>query len=525
MACSLEWSSYIFIAKNIQCYSVMYVSSLPARLRSVLLSLLPAYKICELEKTSIVDGVCLEDVWDKVWQRCKTSLLHYRIPFKHMGLMDAGKEEWQMSRGHKWGRQSMHWEGETLSAVEVPVTGRDAFLTSLTNCVLSCDGKSHDHALKALFCVPELHNEPPHKVAYSTFELLCFIVKCQFRPRLLELCCNSIVHIGLWDRKEESFSLLSALSSEVTHLAIYEGEHNLYAQHNLYVQEAEVLSEICQYLLEAVFSNSRPNVTHFKLTCSDHVFSLRALGHVAGIMGSKSSQCGQFTSVVHSQYSGLHLLAVCMESLIQEGSLPTLCKQNVDIQSIIENQEKLHTFHIRDSHISSDIMVRVVKYVWGSVATPEYDQLIRCVGNLFSKPTFHRLGLYDFEFIHSSGQHVRCFNEIMLNFLCSPVRGQELELNTHMCMNFLPSDLTLGDLHIHQCQQPPDTVKNSKSLLIMPTFVNDVSVAFFSAFFSSSFYPLWTLGYLHLDLPADTLATISELELFLNLNDQHHECI
>jgi hypothetical protein len=126
----------------------------------------------------------------------------------------------------------------------------------------------------------------------------------------------------------------------------------------------------------------------------------------------------------------------------------------------------------------------------GSVATPEYDQLIRCVGNLFSKPTFHRL--------------------------CSPVRGQELELN--MDMEILPSDLTLGDLHIHQCQQPPDTVKNSKSLLIkqdQPTHVN-YGVPFFSTFFSSSFYPLWTLGYLHLDyylnLPADTLATISELE-------------
>jgi hypothetical protein len=87
-----------------------------------------------------------------------------------------------------------------------------------------------------------------------------------------------------------------------------------------------------------------------------------------------------------------------------------------------------------------------------------------------------------------------------------------------MDMEILPSDLTLGDLHIHQCQQPPDTVKNSKSLLInkRDPFTRDVSVAFFSTFCSSSFYPLWTLGYLHLDyylnLPADTLATISELE-------------
>ena len=389
-------------------------------------------------------------------------------------------------------RRSMHWEGEALSAVEVPVTGRDAFFTSLTNCVLSCY-RQH-HALKALFCSPELHNEPPpHIVAYSTFELLCFIVKCQFHPRLLELSCNSI--IGLWDRKEESFSLLSALSSEATHLAIYE-----YAQHNLHVQ-AEVLSKICRYLLEAVFSNPRPSVTHFKLTCSDQVFSLRALGHVACIMGSKSSQCGQFTREVHTQYSGLRLLTVCMENWPTK-HLPALCKQNVDIQSIIENQKNLHTLHIR---------TRPTRM--GSVATPEYDQLIRCVGNLFSKHTFHRLGLYDFSFSHSSGQHVRCFNEIMLNFLCSPVRGQELELN-------IPSDLTLGDLHMHQCQQPPDTVKNSKSLLIKqywtPPHVNTVFDAFFSAFFSSSFYPLWTLGYLyldcHLNLPADTLATISELE-------------
>ena len=497
MACSLEWSAYIFIARNIQCYSVMYVSSLPARLRSVLLSLLPAYKICELEKTSVVDGVCLEDVWEKVWQRCKMSLLCY-MPFKdsHVeSLMDAGKEGWRMSEGHKWGRRSMHWEGEALSAVEVPVTGRDAFCTSLTNCVLSCHHFSgKDHALKAFFCAPGLHNEPPpHIVAYSTFELLCFIAKCQFHPHLLELSCNSIVHIGLWDRKAESFSLLSALLSEVTHLAIYEVAHNV---------QPEVLSEICQYLLEAVFSNPRPSVTHFKLACSRPVFSLRALGHVADIMGSKSSQCGQFTREVHTQYSGLRLLAVCMETWPE--NLPALCKQNVDIQSIIENQKNLHTLHIR---------TRPTRM--GSVVTPEYDQLIRCVGNLFSKPTFHRLGLYNFEFIHSSGQHVRCFNEIMLNFLCSPVRGQELQLNTDM--DFFPSDLTLGDLHMHQCQQPPDTVKNSKSLIIKQapyTRVNEVSVAFFSAFFSSSFHPLWTLGYLHLDLnlPADTLATISELQ-------------
>ena len=39
--------------------------------------------------------------------------------------MDAGKTGW---RGQTWGRRRMHWEGETLSAVEVPVTGRDAFL-------------------------------------------------------------------------------------------------------------------------------------------------------------------------------------------------------------------------------------------------------------------------------------------------------------------------------------------------------------------------------------------------------------
>ena len=510
MACSLEWSAYIFIAKSIQCYSVMYVSSLPARLRSVLLSLLPAYKIYELEKTSVVDGVCLEDVWERVWQRCKTSLLHY-MPFNtdsFGSLMDARKEGWRMSKGQsEWGRRSVHWEGETLSAVEVPVTGRDAFFTSLTNYLLSCP-HTKDLALKALFCAPELHNEPLHKVAYSTFELLCFIVKCQFRPRLVELSCNSIIYIGhsyigLWDRKEELFSLLSALLSEVTHLAIYEYEPNTYR--NLPELQLEVLSEVCQYLLEAVFSNPRPSVTHFKLTCSDHVFSLRALGHVADIMGSKSSQCGQFTREVHTQYSGLHLLAVCIENRLE--NLTTLCKQNVDIQSIIENQEKLHTLHIKTMPRSLRGKGMPPKH---SVATPEYDQLIRCVGNLFSMPTFHRLGLYDFSFIHSSGQHVRCFNEIMLNFLCSPVRGQELEMK--MDMKFLPSDLTLDDLHMHQCQQPPDTVKNSKSLLIKPTCANDVSVAFFS----SSFYPLWTLGYLHLDyrlnLPADTLATISELE-------------
>ena len=57
---------------------------------------------------------------------------------------------------------------------------------------ISSEGSGHgqDLALKALCCAPDLHNEPPHKVAYSTFVLLCFIVTYQFRPR--RSTCSSL---------------------------------------------------------------------------------------------------------------------------------------------------------------------------------------------------------------------------------------------------------------------------------------------------------------------------------------------
>ena len=262
-----------------------------------------------------------------------------------------------------------------------------------------------------------------------------------------------------------------------------------------------VLSQVCQYLLEAVFSNPRPSVTHFKLTCSDHVFSLRALGYVADIMALKSLHCGQFATEVLTQYNRLLLLAVSIENE-DEDDLLTLCKQNVDLRLIIENQTNLHTLHLRTECMAAS---------QASVATPEYDQLIDCLGSLFYRPTFHRLGLYEFELVHSSGQHMRRFNEIMLNFLCSPVRGQELELY------FLPCDLMLSDLHVHHCKQPSDSVRSSKSLLIRqdaPPDPNDIP--WFFTFFSSPSYPLWSLGYLclayHLNIPADILAKISALD-------------
>ena len=146
---------------------------------------------------------------------------------------------------------------------------------------------------------------------------------------------------------------------------------------------------------KAVFSNPRPSVTHFKLTCSDQVFSLRALGHVACIMGSKSSQCGQFTR------EGTHAVqwtssTDCVYGKLANKAFASTLQTKRRYTIIIENQKNLHTLNIR---------TRPTRM--GSVATPEYDQLIRCVGNLFSKHTFHRLGLYDFSFSHSSGQHVR----------------------------------------------------------------------------------------------------------------------
>ena len=143
--------------------------------------------------------------------------------------------------------------------------------------------------------------------------------------------------------------------------------------------------------------------------------------------------------------------------------------------------------------------------------TPEYDKLMCCIGSLFYKPPFCRLGLYDFELLHSSGEHIRCFNEIILSFLCSPITGQELEFS------FLPCIMQLGDIYVDHSKQPSNAARGSKSLIIVQDNTPDpTDVPWFTTFFSSPLYPLWTLGYLYLSFPgaisAETLAIISALE-------------
>ena len=90
------------------------------------------------------------------------------------------------------------------------------------------------------------------------------------------------------------------------------------------------------------------------------------------------------------------------------------------------------------------------------------------------------------EVFHNNGQHMRFF---LLNFMCGPISGQELELY------FLPSDLMLSDLYIHNvhhCKQPSDSARRSKSLLInqdAPPMSNDIPWCFS---FSAPSYPLWS---------------------------------
>ena len=129
---------------------------------------------------------------------------------------------------------------------------------------------------------------------------------------------------------------------------------------------------------------------------------------------------------------------------------------------------------------------------------------MECFSSLFRKPTFFRLGLYDFCFLHSSGNGTQCFEGIMHKFLCSPVRGQELELSGVWGLSLERCSAS----YVSLLDQPPSSVCGSKSLRI----IQDVPCSWINPLFCSRLpvFPLSSLGYLSLDcvdnLTVDTLA-------------------
>ena len=432
-------------------------------------------------------GVSLGEVWDNVWRSRKTVLSSFfPSALVRWDLMEV-KQRWR--RG--W---ESAWEGENVDEVEKP-TGRNAYFSALTCCLLSCREDYSDPqevALQALFCVPGLERPSPSSIVYSRFELLNMLVQYQCQPPVLELSCSCFMELGLWDRKEEVFSLLSVLFSSVSLLEICEHESCFDGVD----PNAEQLSLVFRYLLEAVFCDSkkRPNITRFTVTADDEEFLIGAFHHMADIMSSRPT-CGLFTRDLYTHYDGLRLLAVYF--FMENKKITSLHDPNIDLRMVIEYQTALHSLYIQG----------VSEFSYG--ASPEYDQLMECFSSLFRKPTFFRLGLCDFCFLHSSGNGTQCFEDIMHKFLCSPVRGQELELSG------------VWELSLERCSasyvslldQPPSSVCGSKSLRIM----QDVPCSRINPRSRLPVFPLSSLGYLSLDhldnLTADTLEAIATLNL------------
>ena len=275
-------------------------------------------------------GVSLEDVWESVWSSRKGGLEFY-IPSEFSVYWGQDVEE----RGRKKGMEERVWEStweeEKIDMLGKP-TSRDAYFSCLIYCVLTVYADAQKAlTLQALFCVSELGNQCPPRHAYSSFELLQILVRCRCQPSKIMLSCASIIELGLWDRRE--FDLLSRLCSCVSHLVIGEYEPG----HDDSSLPSKQLSQVFRYLLEVVFCDSkrRPAVTHFKVWPRCKEFSLESLHHMADIMSSKSS-CGHFTRDPYTQYNGLRVLAVMIES------------HSADLRMIIEHQTALQTLYILD---------------------------------------------------------------------------------------------------------------------------------------------------------------------------------
>ena len=91
---SLEDQCYLYLILHLEKFLPKEISLLPLRERQRLLVNLPAADVCQLEETSVVEGVCVNEVWKEIGQR---QIKHY--PYKY--VCESTLEKLQRGEGYR----------------------------------------------------------------------------------------------------------------------------------------------------------------------------------------------------------------------------------------------------------------------------------------------------------------------------------------------------------------------------------------------------------------------------------------
>ena len=114
---SLEEQCYLYLILHLEKFLPEEISLLPLRERQRLLVNLPAADVCQLEETSVVEGVCMNEVWKEIGQR---QIKHYYYKY----VCESTLEKLQRGEGyrdhfHEVVSHTVIWE-QYLGNISVP---------------------------------------------------------------------------------------------------------------------------------------------------------------------------------------------------------------------------------------------------------------------------------------------------------------------------------------------------------------------------------------------------------------------
>ena len=393
---SLQRSSFLTIARQVRLFPPPLLACLPKRLRLDLLRELSAVDICRLERGPVCSDI--ESVDDEVWRvLCQTRLPEY-IP-KAIVMHLKGLDIRPMGTALKASESKAQEREQCLV-----LTHKEWYLCNVASCLFST------HKVAALPCLSQ--GPKPHMAEYATDEcsdvevLLVLMKECHFLPPVLHIACEALLSSALWQRRSETFTLLAAFLAKISRLGISSHTTRTQSTGPLFGTEALLL------VLEALLleSTGEPVLTHLAVA-GGNSFMLNALSVLADLFSARGGvQPLHAHSTLTTQYDQLQCLGISLWNVSELVSEPD---PNTDLRMIIEHQKSLGVLQLKGWQRDR----------YG--ACSEYDQMMKSISSLFKSPQFTKLELEMAGIFYSTKDSLSLHN-ILLDFLSSPIQGQEL---------------------------------------------------------------------------------------------------
>lgn len=405
---SLRLLSLEYVACNAGRYSNHRLATLPRNLRIHLMRLMSIVDICGVEHSPVCADV---DLSLYVWRVVAERIIHLGQPLNTpIPLRDME------DMFHAVGGTSVTWRDkewilehqQTLAEFS-----KERFLNTLTWCLFS-NRMLRNAAIATLFFPPLPHYGKPSLNNTSEEQLLESIFhECHFFPSAIYIDCTEMLHSGIWERRQTSFSSIRKVLCRVKQLTISlsgpSRVSSVMTQHRLDI------SHLFRFIIEAVFVRDdigRLEITHIFLK-GDVAGVTNAVEHLVYFLTQRCDGVSNFTSSsLHCQYSGLRSLSIELNSDGLGNDVALINSLHSNLRQIIAHQKALHKLCMLGWSTSLPLS-----------AQSEYEQLLKCVAELYDKPSFKSLTL-QMHLYHNCYGHEVNLRRILNAFMSSPIREQ-----------------------------------------------------------------------------------------------------